>query len=211
MILYSNLTPLVSIILPTFNRAKLLSRAILSVIKQTYTQYELIIVDDGSNDETFTLVKSFTKNNPNIRYMYHENKKLPLSLNTGILAAAGKFITFLGSDDEYKENHLELRVKFLEQNPEIEFLHGGVEIIGNPYVKDKNDLSKLIHLNDCTIGGTFFISKNLLLKLNGFNNISYSEDSELFERASKITKIIKVDYPTYIYYRDVEDSICNTI
>ena len=81
----------------------------------------------------------------------------------------------------------------------------------SPFVKDKNDLTKLINLSECTIGGTFFIKKEILLKLNGFNNINYSEDSELYERAAKFAKIIKVDYPTYIYYRDTEDSICNTI
>ncbi|HPN39112.1 MAG TPA: glycosyltransferase, partial [Melioribacteraceae bacterium] len=189
----------------------LIERAIKSVINQTYNNWELIVVDDGSIDNTFLIVKKYIQNHKNIRYLFHSNKKLPLSLNTGVSASCGKFITFLGSDDEYKPEHLEKRVNIVENNNNIDFVHGGVEIIGDPYVKDKNDLSKLIHLNDCTIGGTFFIKKDLLIKLNGFNNLIYSEDSELFERASNITKILKVDFPTYIYYRDTTDSICNTI
>ncbi len=209
MKLYNKFDPFVSIILPTFNRANLIERSIKSVINQTYKNWELLIVDDGSSDNTFQIIKPYISKFDNIRYLYHNNKKLPLTLNTGIIAAIGKVITFLGSDDEYKPLHLQLRVDLFSQG--IEFIHGGVEVIGNPYVKDKNDLSKLIHLDECTIGGTFFIKKDLLERLNGFKNILYSEDSELFERAEKLTNIIKVDYPTYIYYRDTEDSICNTI
>lgn len=211
MQLYNNFTPFVSIILPSYNRAKLITRAINSVINQTYQNWELLVTDDGSDDNTFNLVKDFSHKYFNIRYIYHKNKKLPLTLNTGILAANGTFITFLGSDDEYKPMHLQLRVNLIDDLNDIDFIHGGVEVIGDPFVKDKNDLTKLINLSECTIGGTFFIKKEILLKLNGFNNINYSEDSELYERAAKFAKIIKVDYPTYIYYRDTEDSICNTI
>lgn len=211
MKLYINRTPFVSIILPTYNRSKLIGNAIQSVINQTYKNWELLIVDDGSSDNTFDVCKPYLIEFENIRYLYHKNKKLPLTLNEGILAASGSFITFLGSDDCYKPEHLELRVEILNSNNKIDFIHGGVEIIGNPYVKDKNNLSKLIHLNECKIGGSFFIRKSILLKLGGFLNISYSEDSDLFERAEEESKIIKVDFPTYIYNRDTEDSICNQI
>jgi len=211
MNLYNNQTPFVSIILPTYNRSKLIGYAIDSVINQTYNNWELLIVDDGSTDNTFNVCKTYLNRFENIRYMYHKNKKLPLTLNEGILAASGSYITFLGSDDCYKPEHLELRIKILQENDKIDFIHGGVEVVGNPYVKDKNNLSKLIHLNECKIGGTFFIRKSSILKLGGFLNIPYSEDSDLFERAEKECKIIKVDFPTYIYNRDTEDSICNQI
>lgn len=211
MNLYNDVNPFVSIILPTYNRANLIWRAINSVLAQFYKHWELLIVDDGSSDDTFDIVKEYMEYNNNIRYLYHSNKKLPLTLNTGIMAAVGEFITFIGSDDEYERPHLQRRINIIEDNPDVEFIYGGVKIIGDPYVKDKNDLSKLIHLKDCVIGGTFLIKKDLLIKLNGFKNINYSEDSELFERASKIAKIVKVDYPTYIYYRNTKDSICNTI
>jgi len=211
MQLYNDFTPFVSIILPTFNRDALLGRAIDSVLEQTYRNWELIVVDDGSSDSTCELVKRYIKSSPNIRYMFHNNKKLPFSLNTGVLAASGEIITFLGSDDEYKPEHLQLRVDLFLKNKNIEFIHGGVKIIGDPFVKDKNDLSKLIHLNDCTIGGTFFIKKYVLTELNGFRNIAYSEDSDFFERAVQKYKIHKSDYPTYIYHRETSDSICNTI
>ncbi len=210
MKLYKNFTPLVSVILPTFNREKLLKRAIDSVINQTYNFWELIIADDGSEDNTFEIIKKYQKHFQNIRYFRHSNRKLPLTLNAGIQASMGDYLTFLGSDDEYKKEHIQLRVEEI-MNENIDFIHGGVEIIGDPYVKDKNNKSKMIHLNDCTIGGTFFAKKEVFVNLNGFKDIEYSEDSEFFERVLSKYKIKKVNYPTYIYYRDTPDSICNNI
>lgn len=210
MKLYKNFTPLVSVILPTFNREKLLKRAIDSVINQTYNFWELIIADDGSEDNTFEIIKKYQSQFENIRYFRHSNRKLPLTLNAGIQASMGDYLTFLGSDDEYKKDHIQLRVEEI-MNENIDFIHGGVEIIGDPYVKDKNDKSKMIHLNDCTIGGTFFAKKEVFVNLNGFKDIEYSEDSEFFERVLSKYKIKKVNYPTYIYYRDTPDSICNNI
>jgi glycosyltransferase involved in cell wall biosynthesis len=80
--------------LPSYNRAKLITRAINSVINQTYQNWELLVIDDGSDDNTFNLVKDFSHKYFNIRYIYHKNKKLPLTLNTGILAANGTLLHF---------------------------------------------------------------------------------------------------------------------
>ena len=210
MQLYKSFVPLVSIIIPTFNRVILLKRAIDSVIAQSFKDFEIIIADDGSKDNTFDLVVEFQNKFENIRYLRHSNRKLPINLNTAIQTSIGKYITFLGSDDEYKTNHIELRVKEIESN-DFDFIHGGVEVVGNPYVKDKFDRSKLVHLDQCTIGGTFFAKREVFINMNGFKNIEYSEDSDFLERAKNKFKIKKVDHPTYIYYRDTPDSICNNI
>ncbi|MCX7797587.1 MAG: glycosyltransferase [Melioribacter sp.] len=211
MQVYKNFLPIVSIILPTYNRKSFLKRAINSVLNQTFKEWELIIVDDGSTDNSFSLINEYIMNYENIRYLRHSNRKPPLSTNAGILSSVGNFITFLGSDDEYKPEHLELRVNFMKKNPHLDFIHGGVEIIGPPYVKDKNDLSKLIHLSECVIGGTFFAKRYVFFELEGFKDLKYSDDSDFFERAQQKYKIAKVDFPTYIYYRDTPDSICSTI
>jgi len=208
---YKYYVPEISIIMAVYNRAGFLDRSIGSVISQSFTKWELVIVDDGSTDAAFETVNKYLSEYENIKYIKHKNRKLALTRNAGILASSGKYITFLDSDDEYKKEHLELRYNFFLQNPDVDFVHGGVEIIGDPYVKDKNDFSKSIHLNECAIGGTFFAKRELFLSLNGFFDIPYSEDSELYERAVKIYKIKKVDYPTYIYYRNTPDSICNNI
>lgn len=99
----------------------------------------------------------------------------------------------------------------MNENPYIDLLHGGIEIIGDPFVKDKNDLTKKIHLEECHIGGTFFCRRKIFEELGGFKNIEYSEDSEFFERVEEEFKTAKVNFKTYVYYRDTPDSICNSV
>lgn len=211
MHLHTNFQPTVSIVSPTYNRASYLERAINSVLNQSYSQWELIIVDDGSIDKTYEIVNDYLQKYDNIRYIKHSNRKVTLTKNAGILAACGQYITFLDSDDEYKKNHLQLRVDFMAKNSHIDLIHGGCDIIGNQYVQDRNDLSKKIHLNECIIGGTFFGKKELFLEIGGFNNLAYSSESNLYERAQQKYAIQKVDWNTYVYYRDTPGSICNTI
>ncbi len=211
MQVYKSLKPIVSVIMPTFNRESYLQRSINSVLKQSFTDWELLIVDDGSSDGSFSIVNDFISRFENIRYLKHSNRKPALSTNAGILASCGEFLAFMGSDDEYKPDHLKLRVEFITKNPEIDFVHGGVEIIGSPYVKDKNNLARKIHLSECVIGGTFFGKRKVFFEMGGFQDLYYSDDSDFFERVQKKFRIAQVDYPTYIYYRDTPDSICTTI
>ncbi len=98
--------PFFSVILPTYNRAHFLDRSIQSVINQTFTDWELIIVDDGSTDNTKEVVEKYQKSDSRIKYIYQENKRLPTARNTGIINSNGMYICFLDSDDQYKSNHL---------------------------------------------------------------------------------------------------------
>jgi len=208
---YKDYLPEVSIIMPTFNRKNYVKRSIDSVIMQSFRNWELIIVDDGSTDSSNLLIDDYIFKHTNIRYLKHSNRKPPLSTNAGILASVGHFITFIGSDDEYKEDHLKLRYDLMVRNNSLDIIHGGFKVVGHPYVKDKNDLSKEIHLSECAIGGTFFGKRNVFIELNGFQNLAYSDDSDFLERAMIRYNVLKVEFQTYIYYRDIPDSICNTI
>ncbi len=203
--------PLVSIILPTYNRAKYLNRSMDSVLNQTHKNWELLIVDDGSNDATLQLVKNYLNQFSNIRYFFHENRGAAYSMNIGMQESRGEFITFLGSDDEYMGNHLELRIDYLIKNTKVDLLHSPAKIIGNKYVKDKNDKTKKIHLDDCTLGGTLFGKAEIFKELNGFEELNYSPESEFIERAENKYKIEKFNFRTYIYYRNTPDGICNNI
>jgi hypothetical protein len=124
--------------------------------------------------------------------------------------ASGRFISFLDSDDEYKTGHLQLRKAILKQNPLVDFLYGGVKIIGNQYVPDRFDHSKRINLNECVIGGTFFIERELLRRLKGFREIILGTDSDLFDRAAIAGAVMmETNIPTYIYHHENADSITN--
>jgi len=211
MQVYKTFKPIVSVIMPTYNREKYLIRSINSVINQMFKGWELIIVDDGSRDKSYEIINDFISYYENIRYMKHSNRRPPLATNAGILASCGEYISFLGSDDEYKPNYLSQRVEFMTSNPGIDFIHGGVEVVGHPYVKDKHNLTKDIHLSECAIGGTFFGKRKVFFELDGFKDLIYSDDSDFLERIERKFKIAKVDWPTYIYYRDTPDSICTNI
>ena len=111
--------PTVSIIIPTYNREQLLGRAIKSVLAQTYQDFELIIVDDGSTDNTERLVKSF--NSEKTRYIRHRKNKGPAAArNTGIRSAKGDYIAFQDSDDEWMPEKLEKQMRaFTTAPPEV--------------------------------------------------------------------------------------------
>jgi len=206
-----NTVPFISVVITTYNRLELLKRAVNSLLGQIETDWEAIIVDDGGNDDTYLYARELCQENPKFRYLYHSNRGVTGAKNAGISAAVGIFVTFLDSDDEYHPEHLDLRRKILLQYPELDFLYGGAKIIGDPYVPDVNNPEELINLEECVIGGTFFILREKALELGGFPFVEYSEDSALYKNAieNELT-IAKIDINTYIYHRDTPDSICNS-
>jgi glycosyltransferase involved in cell wall biosynthesis len=198
-----------SIIIPTFNRARLISRAIESILEQEFTDWEMILVDDGSTDSTSDVVRQYADAEPKIQYHYTENQGAPAARNFGCSLASGKYFTFLDSDDEYLQGHLSIRNDMISSEPALELIHGSVEVIGDPMVADCNDPSKLIHISDCVAGSTFFIRRDLFSRLGGFAEIQYADDNDLFLRATELGAYIKkVETPTYRYYRTEADSLC---
>ena len=203
--------PFITVVMATFNRGRLISRAINSLLAQTFEQWELIIIDDGSKDNTAEIITPFL-GYTNILYRYFTNGGVAVARDRGCALARGRYITFLDSDDEYLPDHLETRATILSAKPATELLHGGVEVIGDPSVADKNDPTKQILISDCVVGGTFFVRRDLWKRLNGFGSAPYGDDSDFFERAAaKGATIIKTDTPTYRYYRNEVDSICNIV
>ena len=110
----------ISVIIPTYNRKKTLARAIQSVINQSLSPFEILIVDDGSNDGTEEWVKD---NFQNIKYIYQNNHGVSSARNIGIENACGDWVAFLDSDDEWLPNKLYEQVKAIDSNPEIKFFH----------------------------------------------------------------------------------------
>ncbi len=205
-------SPFFSVIIPTFNRKATISRAINSLLAQTETDWEAIIVDDGSTDDTYYELRPLLDQFENIKYLKQKNRGAAGSKNTGIQHAKGVFFTFLDSDDEYERTHLASRKKIIIENPGLQFLSGGLKIIGSPFVPDRFDATQQVHIDKCEIGGTFFIEKQLLYSLKGFNDILLGEDSDLFDRvAATGVSMIKTNLPTYIYHRETEGSVTNLL
>ena len=108
-----------SIIIPTFNREKLITRSITSILSQTFSDFEIIIVDDGSTDNTKTVVESLKDDR--IRYFKTENFGVAHARNFGSMNAVGQYVGFLDSDDILKENHLQCAYDFIleKNNPAV--------------------------------------------------------------------------------------------
>jgi glycosyltransferase involved in cell wall biosynthesis len=200
--------PIVSIIIPVYNRPELLKRALISVLAQSYQQWECIIVDDGSTDATIRVAQEFADKDSRFMLIKNAHGGGNKATNDGIFAAKGKYITLLGSDDEYLRYHIELRVKELDNNPTLDMVHGGTTIIGNEMVPDKRDVTKKISLySDLVyIGGTVFAKKTVFHTLQGFKKMDYASDSDFVERAIANFNVKRVTWPTYVYYRNHSDS-----
>lgn len=108
------MNPLVSVIIPTYNRTKLIQRALKSAFDQTYPNFEVIVVDDGSTDQTVLQLE----HHPHLVLIHKKNEGVSAARNTGIGQARGKLIAFLDSDDEWLPKKLERQVEFFEKNPE---------------------------------------------------------------------------------------------
>ena len=106
-------SPLVSIIMPAYNASAFIAEAIRSVLDQTYSNWELIIVDDGSTDETPLVVRSFV--DKRVKYIRKERQGQSAARNTAMQRASGVYLSFLDADDLFLPRKLELQIKYLER------------------------------------------------------------------------------------------------
>jgi glycosyltransferase involved in cell wall biosynthesis len=121
------MSPQVSVLVPSFNHAHYLTHALQSVIAQTYSDWEAIVIDDGSTDDTQQVTAQF--DDPRIRYIYQDNQGLSAARNTGIRAAASEIIALLDADDVWKNDYLETMLESLEKTPEAVAVYSGFQYI----------------------------------------------------------------------------------
>lgn len=134
--------PQVSVVMATYNRSTYLREAIASALAQTFQPFELIIVDDGSADDTAAVVASF--DDPRIRYTYQDNAGQSAALNCGLAQARGGYIAFLDDDDRFLSHNLTTQISFLEANPDIGLVGGNVALIAadGTYLQDREGWSE---------------------------------------------------------------------
>lgn len=202
--------PNVSVIIPTYNRAHLLGRAIRSVLNQTYQDFELIIVDDGSSDNTDELVKSF--DDIRIRYLKHKkNRGGAAARNTGIKAAKGKYIAFQDSDDEWLPEKLEKQMKVFEDAPpEVGVVYTGFYRLQNgkkTYIPSSKVNPKEGYIFNSLLKGNFVTTQAVLVKRECFDkagifdeNLPRLQDWELFLRISRHYHFKFINEPLVIAY-----------
>lgn len=200
--------PKVSVIIPTYNTAKYINFAIESVLNQTYTDYEIIVVDDGSTDNTKEVLKRYWGK---IRYFYQQNQGVSYARNLAINHAKGRYIALLDSDDEWLPDRLSEGVSILDNRKEVGLVHSDYTVItedGNilqqyninnkknlKYVS--GDISKYIlfrkaHINCLTV----IFRKSCIESVGNFDiNLSKlgAEDRDLWYRISRVYKIYYIN------------------
>lgn len=151
--------PTVTVILPTYNRASLVAKTIRSVLKQTFTDFELLVLDDGSSDRTKQVVQKMKDDR--IRYIRHKhNIGFVANWTYGVKHAEGKYLTILGDDDVYKPDFLSRRVAVIERHPELLAVTGAFEccdlegtIIRHSHLPSRSDMTLAgTDLIDLTLG-----------------------------------------------------------
>lgn len=131
----NNDPPLVSVIMPVYNSESYLAQAIDSVLSQTYHDYEIIVVDDGSTDHSREIALSY----PQIEYVFQKNCGAGEARNRGIAISRGKFLAFLDSDDLWMPEKLSLQIKTFNNDPSLEIVTGYVEQFVSPEIKTQTD------------------------------------------------------------------------
>ena len=121
--------PLISVIMPVYNGQTYVAEAVSSILKQSYTNTELIVIDDGSSDDTLFILNSF-RDQRMVVLRNTENWGVARSLNRGIREAKGKYIARMDSDDVARSDRLERQVEFLEAHPEVGLIGGSIECLG---------------------------------------------------------------------------------
>ncbi|MBN1687999.1 MAG: glycosyltransferase [Candidatus Omnitrophica bacterium] len=184
------MNPEVSVIIPTYNRAETLPRAIRSVLAQEGVPFELIVVDDGSSDNTREMIQ---KDFPSVTYLYQDNKGPAAARNLGVKNAKGRWIAFLDSDDEWLPGKLEIQLGFFRQHPEYRiaqteeiWIRNGERV--NPMKKHQKSGGRIFEkcLPLCVISpSAVMMERDLFEETGGFDE-SYPacEDYELWLRIS---------------------------
>jgi glycosyltransferase involved in cell wall biosynthesis len=198
--------PKVSVIMPTYNRAAFLPISVRSVLEQTYTDLELIIVDDGSTDGTEKVVKSI--DDPRIKYYYQKNAGVSAARNLALEHAEGEWITFLDSDDIYTRDRLLTFLDYAKDRADglfysamirFSFKDGRMLLTFDYGIEKEFDLNTYQHRN-IFVTSAVMLKKSILDQAGRFDVLlNFSEDWDLFLRVSDHFPVYQIKVPTFYY------------
>lgn len=206
----------ISVIVPTFNRAHTLIRALDSVAEQTYPAFELIVVDDGSNDLTKEIVEQWRQSGAfggHLQYLKTDNRGVSSARNHGAQAANGEWLAFLDSDDEWLPRKLELQAPLMDKyaivHGEEIWIRNGVRVnAGNKYRKSGGRIFNRCVDVCCISPSSVAIHKDLFHKLDGFRrDFPVCEDYELWLRISARHNVGFVSEPVLNKFGGHEDQL----
>jgi len=207
--------PLVTIITPTYNRAAFLPQAIDGVLAQTYENFELIIVDDGSTDNSPEILSEYQSKDERIRVYRQENQGQSIARNKAITEARGEFICFLDSDNYWAPDKLEQQLNLFETNPSVDVIYGdivtvdenSIELSRKNMKRYSGNISRWMLRDNCVSMNTAMARRRCFDEMGGMSGQRrVADDYDLWLRFSARYRFLYV--PEYwAYYRVMEDQI----
>lgn len=199
--------PLVSIICATFNDAAYIEDSIRSVLSQDFTDFEYIIINDGSTDDTEKIVKRLQKEDDRIQLITQENKGLVASLNHGLTIAKGKYIARIDGDDEWLPHKLTTQVAALEADDDLVIVGGGALLFNKDSVptgfflnvtRDKDIRTGICLFNQFCHSSVVY-RRDTALKAGLYPNTCPAEDYDLFSKFADYGKMANLPYSVFRY------------
>ena len=211
-------SPLITVLLPVYNGAKELKRSVFSILDQTYTNFELLIINDGSTDESSSILDQLT--DPRIKVMHQKNLGLAATLNRGISLSNGKYIARQDQDDFSYLTRLEKQVTYLEEHPECALLGTRAEIwVGEKPTERAHDhpsengiLAFELLFNNPFVHSSVMLRRDALLEIGGYTTDPSRQPPEDYELWSRISRRFCVaNLPErLVIYREVPKSMSRT-
>ena len=195
--------PLISIILPTYNGSRFITQKIESCFSQTHKNWELIIVDDASTDNTPKILKQSNLSDPRIHCIRNRaNLKLPASLNVGFTQASGRYLTWTSDDNYYRPEALKIMVDFLESHPEIDMVYTDFSIVDeeNKPIKFKKVKHPKKLLNGNCVGPSFLYRRKVMDVIGQYSeDMVLAEDYDYWLRVSTQLRMMPLHKDLYCY------------
>ncbi|MCP2727284.1 glycosyltransferase family 2 protein [Limnofasciculus baicalensis] len=192
--------PLVSVIIPVYNGDRYLAEALKSVVQQTYQPIEIIVVDDGSTDNSANIALSYKE----VRYIYQSNQGVAVARNVGISQSRGEFIALLDQDDRWTPNKLSIQIKYLLEHENIGYTLAKMRVFLEPGT-EKPSWLKAEYLSEDIPGyilGLLVARKSIFEKVGNLNpNYKFGNDSDWFFRANDVGIPMVILPETLLYKR----------
>lgn len=207
------LQQLVSVIIPCYNYGKYLGKAIESVLSQSYTHFEIIVVDDGSTDDTREVAQNYDL----VKYIYQSNQGVSAARNNGIKNSTGKFLVFLDADDWLLLNAFFININYLIHNPEAAFVSGAHEYFYQlenkswEVIKEVTDnyYCQLLKGNYIGTPSTVMYQRWVFNEIQFDTSLKYCEDYDLYLKIARKFPIIHHIQLVAVYYNHEDNTSAN--
>ena len=187
--------PSVSIVVPTYNRARLVLKTLRSCLEQTYRNLELIVVDDGSTDGTADVVTALEREEPRIRYLRQSNQKLPAALNAGFRISRGEYLTWTADDNQYHRDAIEVMARALSENPDVGFVYSDYDLVdheGRALRRFSCGAPEHLQESNC-VGACFMYRRRVYEEVGDYDpDWVYIEDYEYWFRVRQHFKMMPI-------------------